>query len=933
MKYKLAKRLCAVLLSFFVTVSFSGGVMAAQRLYSKVSEETVTKGVTYQFDRRLTVEGFQDIHVLKIDLTAENVVLQPVESVEQYGLKETALKILWDNGALAGVNGDFFGMKGNYSASFGPVIREGELISAGTDRNLESYDYSTFFLDKEGNPFIDYFQFKADFLSNGGGHLELASVNKITEMKYPICFTRAAADTTAALDARFPGLVKFVVEEDVITKISAKGETVPTPETDKGYLIIVNSETADAIAPYFAVGQTAELKTTASLDLTNIETAISGVGRILVNGQVPESPGLVISGRQPRTALGISQDGKSLILMVVDGRSHSIGASQNEMAALMQEYGAYNAMHFDGGGSSTMVAKTINNNNPEVKNTVSDGTQRKVMNAFGVFNVAPLGQLHEIALIPEQERGFWGDEVKLTLVGYDETYHKIEIPEEEATFTTSDADGKFVGNTYIVGNDASTVLTATYNGLTAIATLQTIVASSITPQQDALYLQPGESATLALNGVSVDGYAAPLTSGATYALTNPAIGSITGNTFTASGEGSGFIRCDAGGATCYIKVSVGGMEKAITSFEGQMGISSSSYPTSLAVGGAVSSSQVIDGTQSLELSYTPEASTETQAAYIQFQKPITVGGRPIALRMQVNGTSSGHWLRGTIKDANGKESVIEFTQNIDWNGWKQVSANIPEGVAYPISFTSIYAAATSNGEKQTYTLYFDQLAGVYMNDPGVAPASTIAEDPLNQEVSGKQPGSYYINLAGTVTSGVVAAGQDYDAVRAGVHSQLEQDADLAVYAGKSDVSFPSQVETIKWWKSYGNFPKSGVSVIQLTAENGTLRNTLPEQWLYFKNDALQSDNKNILFIMDKTPSHFSDGLEANLFRDVLQELTKEGKRVFVISSEGKSVWHTVKEGVRYMNLPDLWNFDGSVNPNFKTLRFQITGDEIAYSYQ
>ena len=45
--------------------------------------------------------------------------------------------------------------------------------------------------------------------------------------------------------------------------------------------------------------------------------------------------------------------------MVVDGRGDSIGATHEEMVWLMKEYGAYNAMHFDGGGSSTMVAKTV----------------------------------------------------------------------------------------------------------------------------------------------------------------------------------------------------------------------------------------------------------------------------------------------------------------------------------------------------------------------------------------------------------------------------------------------------------------------------------------------------------------------------------------------------------------------------------------------
>ena len=317
-QFALAAIMTATLFSF-------GGyhVMAAQKLYDDVTTSVITKGVEYEFNHRLTEDGWQDIHVLKINMNDPYITLVPVESTTEYGKKETVLKMVNDSGAIAGVNGDFFGMSGNYSASFGPVIRDGNLISAGTDRNLSSNEYATFFIDKEGNPFIDYFKFNIEFFNNGQSHLEFASVNKITEMVYPIYFDRNAANSTKDLDARFPELVKIVVEDGVITYISEKGETVDVPEN--GYLIILSAAYADASKDVFAVGQTAEIKMTASVDLNAIETAISGAGKILTEGELPTEPGLVISGRQPRTAIGISQDKNTVILMEVDGRGSSNG--------------------------------------------------------------------------------------------------------------------------------------------------------------------------------------------------------------------------------------------------------------------------------------------------------------------------------------------------------------------------------------------------------------------------------------------------------------------------------------------------------------------------------------------------------------------------------------------------------------------------------
>lgn len=64
---------------------------------------------------------------------------------------------------------------------------------------------------------------------------------------------------------------------------------------------------------------------------------------------------------EPRTSGGITQDGKYLILVVVDGRQSgwSLGATIYDMALWQQSFGAYNAMCFDGGGSTTMTRADV----------------------------------------------------------------------------------------------------------------------------------------------------------------------------------------------------------------------------------------------------------------------------------------------------------------------------------------------------------------------------------------------------------------------------------------------------------------------------------------------------------------------------------------------------------------------------------------------
>jgi exopolysaccharide biosynthesis protein len=82
--------------------------------------------------------------------------------------------------------------------------------------------------------------------------------------------------------------------------------------------------------------------------------------------------------RHPRTAVGFSRDSSTLFLLVVDGRSTaSVGMTLVELAALMRRVGAWQALNFDGGGSTTMIVDGA------IVNTPSDTTgEREVGNAL-----------------------------------------------------------------------------------------------------------------------------------------------------------------------------------------------------------------------------------------------------------------------------------------------------------------------------------------------------------------------------------------------------------------------------------------------------------------------------------------------------------------------------------------------------------------------
>ena len=115
---------------------------------------------------------------------------------------------------------------------------------------------------------------------------------------------------------------------------------------------------------------------------------IGGWPRILRDGEDVAALSATLEGtisrnaeiRNPRTALGVSRDASTLYLLTVDGRSQtSVGVTLVELAAIMRRLGAWQAMNFDGGGSTAMVIGA------KVVNATSDtGGEREVGNALAI---------------------------------------------------------------------------------------------------------------------------------------------------------------------------------------------------------------------------------------------------------------------------------------------------------------------------------------------------------------------------------------------------------------------------------------------------------------------------------------------------------------------------------------------------------------------
>ena len=87
----------------------------------------------------------------------------------------------------------------------------------------------------------------------------------------------------------------------------------------------------------------------------NIQYAASFGPALVINGEAAGGKWGLGGGLNPRTAIGQRADG-AILLLVINGRSiDSLGATLDDLSAIMLEHGAVNATNLDGGSSSIMI--------------------------------------------------------------------------------------------------------------------------------------------------------------------------------------------------------------------------------------------------------------------------------------------------------------------------------------------------------------------------------------------------------------------------------------------------------------------------------------------------------------------------------------------------------------------------------------------------
>lgn len=169
-----------------------------------------------------------------------------------------------------------------------------------------------------------------------------------------------------------------VVSDHVVDTAGCSEGSLPRD----GGLVLSAAPATDEATQLLAMTPGSRMRLRWSLGWENVYDAIGGMPVLVQDGQIV-APACSTSfcRRNPRTAIGWTANGR-ILLVVVDGRRAkrwSVGASLGEMARIMRDLGAVQALNLDGGGSSTMVVLD------KVVNKPSDNAERRVTTAVVVL--------------------------------------------------------------------------------------------------------------------------------------------------------------------------------------------------------------------------------------------------------------------------------------------------------------------------------------------------------------------------------------------------------------------------------------------------------------------------------------------------------------------------------------------------------------------
>ncbi len=374
----------------------------------------VAPGVQYRYFDVAGSHGAARAHVLDVDLRDPRTsvgLLYPGKVAAR-----APVSALADGaGAVGGINGDFFNITETQhpgveatGAPVGPAIAGGHVLK-GAVPNGQRFGpamppgvttEAVLGVGYDGRARLDSLALdgrirtKDARLPLGGLNqyaLPVGSVGAFTSDWGSVSRVRATCGTDTSRGAPCSTDTHEVTVRD--GRVVASADTPGTGPIDRGTTVLVGREAGAQELRKLSTGDWVHVSHRLVAAESHMPLRFALGGYPVLRGGEP-LPGLDGTTSAVRTAAGIADGGRRLLLVSLDGSPEfRTGLTIAEMARLLQDLGARDGFSLDGGGSSTLVSATSTlvarlpgAEAVTVRNNPSGGIERPVPNGIGVFS-------------------------------------------------------------------------------------------------------------------------------------------------------------------------------------------------------------------------------------------------------------------------------------------------------------------------------------------------------------------------------------------------------------------------------------------------------------------------------------------------------------------------------------------------------------------
>lgn len=846
------KKIAAISAAAVILLSSTAYGSSLYTVYDLSEEIRLSKSITYERIEKYTSSGWMNINVIRADLSDEYTEVKPINSDKGVSNRAILSSMIQTSGAVAAVNGDFF-LMGDPTYTYGPLIRDEKLITSPLPFQ-DGYPTVSRLLD--GSVDISVWNPKITLYGSDSTEFNVVVLNKTSNIEWgPTILTSDWNKTSPGYANK--DIVEVIVTNNTVSEVRRNQPPALIP--DDGYVIVSsNAATMEKMLNSFNVGHPVSLNVELDFSPADVDWSFGALNYLVKDGKENIISSQVL-GVHPRTVIGFNKDNTEIIMVTIDGRHRDyVGAKQTELAKIMIELGAYNAVNMDGGGSTTMGVDFLKNANVTVVNIPSDGKERRIASGVGVFNNYPdSDKVDKIEIEASQNTIFNKTETELNIKFFNEYYTPLDLAAKNIEFSVSPVGaGKVVNNVFKPEKPGKATITANVGNAEGSIEINVLdKAQALYSDTDSLTVGFNDSYELgAVLGIDKDGNSAFIPwKYIDYSYRNR-VGKVDNGVFTSSDiSNTGAVTLTFGEAIKHIQVKVGYRYKTLNRFEDLDNLKLTLYPEDSAGTLGITKDFVKEGINALQLNYDFTAMTDQSIAFVEFGNDgegIKLEDKPLAIGMWVYGDSKNHWLRTRITDAYGTQVKIDFEEEVNWTGWKWVEAKIPDGITYPITLKNIYLAEINETRKDTGTIYIDNLRIMY--------------EPKDKELGLKAETVFEDNM---------------------------KTSDISNYSEKLTIS-----------QGVYNYEGSGdIIYFEGIISNGTMSAANATMWNNIKS-FMNYENKVLVLSMNGDIHNINDEREIRILKEILEKAS-QSNNVFVVFN-GKTENTAIENKVRYITYDD-----------------------------